>query len=176
MCRAGTVFMTSAGCNHARQSGWQDDAVTKSLSGLITRCSSHTSRQTFCGKLTIDSAGSGSSPKRSRRGGQLPPSLASLVLSPDDEAVAGVNTLDGKCKFCTLYESEIRMAEQIKRTLMDYNMALLLDETRFLVEEESKNKTYSVLFHFLTFEEANKTHTHTHTHTFSFSSFLLTVV
>jgi hypothetical protein len=141
MCRVGTVIMASAGCNHARQSGWQDSAVAAHLGGLIARCSSCKPGQTFCGKLKIDSSlnsQSGSSTARSPKS-SLPPSLASLVQSaPDTDRPA--NTLDGKCKFCASYESEIRLADQIKQTLTDYNMALLLDDTRLALRYESKLK------------------------------------
>ncbi|KAI0967684.1 hypothetical protein F4678DRAFT_445198 [Xylaria arbuscula] len=135
MCRVGTVIMTAPSCNHARQSGWQDIAVGTYLSHLITRCSSCKPDQTFCGKLTIDNrpgAQSSSSTRRSR-GPQLP-SLASLI-QPTLEGPPE-NTLDGKCKFCTNYESEIHLADRIKQTLIEYNMALLHDETRVAVKAE----------------------------------------
>ncbi|KAI3332293.1 hypothetical protein HD806DRAFT_188644 [Xylariaceae sp. AK1471] len=137
MCRVGTVIMTSAGCNHARQSGWQDSAVATHLSGLITRCSSCKPGQTFCGKLTIDSGLNGQSSSLTSRSprGPLPPSLASLV-QPTPDAGRPANTLDGKCKFCASYESEIRLADHIKQTLTDYNMALLFDETRLAIKDE----------------------------------------
>jgi hypothetical protein len=131
--------MTSPGCNHARQAGWQDSLVGMHLSSLITRCSACKSDQAFCGKLTIDrslDSQSGSSTGRSSRGLQ-PLSLASLV-QPTPDASHSASTLDAKCKFCTLYESEIRLADQIKRTLVDYNMALLPDEARVMIEAQSK--------------------------------------
>ncbi|KAI1360915.1 hypothetical protein F5Y08DRAFT_35974 [Xylaria arbuscula] len=135
MCRVGTVIMASPGCNHPRQNGWQDAAVGRYLSDLITKCSSCKHDQTFCGKLTIDSAStaqSNSSTRRSRV--PPPPSLASLIQpTPGSPAK---NTLDGKCKFCTTYESEIRLADHIKQTLRDYNMALLLDDARIAVQAE----------------------------------------
>ncbi|KAI8630568.1 hypothetical protein F5Y19DRAFT_50385 [Xylariaceae sp. FL1651] len=134
MCRVGTVIMTSSGCNHARQSGWQDSAVGTHLSEHITRCSSCQADQSFCGKLTIDGGldiQSGSSPRRHSAAPQ-PPSPAQSA--PDSGRSAG--TLDGKCKFCTLYESEIRLADQIKQTLTDYNMALLSDEARVQIKAE----------------------------------------
>ncbi|KAI1352223.1 hypothetical protein F5Y01DRAFT_96330 [Xylaria sp. FL0043] len=136
MCRVGTVIMTYPGCNHARQSGWQDAAVVTHLSHLITRCSSCKPDQAFCGKLTIDNGfnpPSSSSTRRSREVPQLP-SLASLI-QPTPGA-APKNSLDGKCKFCTYYESEIRLADRIKQTLTDYNMALLQDEARVAVRAE----------------------------------------
>ncbi|KAI0433472.1 hypothetical protein F5Y09DRAFT_74422 [Xylaria sp. FL1042] len=136
MCRVGTVIMAYPGCNHARQSGWQDAAVGTHLSHLITRCSSCKPEQSFCGKLTIDNgfnAQSSSSTRRSREVPQLP-SLASLIQPT--LGTAPKNTLDGKCKFCTSYESEIRLADRIKQTLTDYNMALLLDEARVAVKAE----------------------------------------
>lgn len=137
MCRVGTVIMVSPGCNHARQSGWQDAAVASYLSDLITKCSSCKPDQTFCGKLTIDNASTtqSSSSTRRSRGVPPPPSLASL-MQPTPSSSAK-NTLDGKCKFCTLYESEIRLADHIKQTLRDYNMALLLDDARIAVQAES---------------------------------------
>ncbi|TGJ80988.1 hypothetical protein E0Z10_g7774 [Xylaria hypoxylon] len=137
MCRVGTVIMTSPGCNHARQSGWQDIAVRTHLSDLITRCSSCKPDQNFCSKLTIDSvnARSSSSSRRSPAVPQ-PPSLASLIQPTPGAARPAENTLDGKCKFCTSYESEIRLADHIKQTLTDYNMALLLDEARLAVKAE----------------------------------------
>lgn len=140
MCRVGTVIMTSPGCNHARQNEWQDNAVGTHLSDLITRCSSCKPDQSFCGKLTIDSglnARSGSSARRSS-GVPQPPSLASLIQPTPGASPLPKNTLDGKCKFCTSYESEIHLADHIKRTLTDYNMALLFDEARLAVKAESK--------------------------------------
>ncbi|KAJ2985211.1 hypothetical protein NUW58_g5656 [Xylaria curta] len=137
MCRVGTVIMVSPGCNHARQSGWQDSSVGTYLSELITRCSSCKPDQTFCGKLTIDSGLNAQSSSSTRRspGVPQPPSLASLI-QPTPEASRTANTLNGKCKFCTLYESEIRLADHIKQTLTDYNMALLFDEARLAVKAE----------------------------------------
>ncbi|KAI0490108.1 hypothetical protein F4859DRAFT_180166 [Xylaria cf. heliscus] len=141
MCRVGTVIMTSPGCNHARQSGWQDSAVGTYLSDLITRCSSCKPGESFCGKLTIDSglnAQSGSSTRRS--GVPQPPSLASLIQpTPSATRPAKDNTLDGKCKFCTSYESEIRLADHIKQTLTDYNMALLFDEARVTIKAQMEH-------------------------------------
>ncbi|KAI1816467.1 hypothetical protein GGS20DRAFT_537697 [Poronia punctata] len=138
MCRVGTVIMTSRGCNHARQTGWQDAQVANYLSSLINRCSACESNRPFCGKLAIDKSLDPPSPDSSAgrfsRGPQ-PLSLASLV-QPTPDAGRPPNTLDGKCKFCSLYESEIRLADQIKRTLMDYNMALLLDDARTAIEAQ----------------------------------------
>ncbi|KAI0536464.1 hypothetical protein GGR58DRAFT_392024 [Xylaria digitata] len=137
MCRVGTVIMTSLGCNHARQSNWQDNAVATHLSDLITRCSSCKPDQSYCGKLTIDNSLNAQSSSSSRRSPRVPqpPSLASLI-QPTQAARPVDNTLDGKCKFCTSYESEIRLADHIKQTLTDYNMALLFDEARFAVKAE----------------------------------------
>ncbi|KAH8156111.1 hypothetical protein CIB48_g12136 [Xylaria polymorpha] len=138
MCRVGTVIMNSPGCNHARQSGWQDSAVGTHLSDLITRCSSCKPDQSFCGKLTIDSGLNSHSSSSARRSGvPQPPSLASLI-QPTPGAAPTKKTLDSKCKFCTLYESEIRLADHIKQTLTDYNMALLFDEARLAVKAQSK--------------------------------------
>ncbi|KAI1752511.1 hypothetical protein F4782DRAFT_119806 [Xylaria castorea] len=137
MCRVGTVIMASPGCNHARQSGWQDSAVGTHLSDLITRCSSCKPDQSFCGKLTIDSGRNAQSSSSTRRssGVPQPPSLAFLIQPiPPTE-----NTLNGSCKFCTLYESEIRLADQIKQTLMDYNMALLFDEARLTIQAQMEH-------------------------------------
>ncbi|KAI1128257.1 hypothetical protein F5Y10DRAFT_178446 [Nemania abortiva] len=136
MCRVGAVIMTSPGCNHARQSGWQDSAVGTYLSELITRCSSCKHGQPYCGKLTIDSGLKTQSSSSTRRSAGVPqlPSLASIIQPT--AARPARNTLDGKCKFCTLYESEIRLADQIKQTLTDYNMALLFDEARLAVKAE----------------------------------------
>ncbi|KAI1425295.1 hypothetical protein F5Y12DRAFT_379109 [Xylaria sp. FL1777] len=136
MCRVGTIIMTCPGCNHARQSGWQDSAVGTHLSDLITRCSSCKPGQTFCGKLIIDNGSHGQSSSSSGRSRGVPqlPSLASII-QPTHGATAK-NALDGKCKFCTLYESEIRLADRIKQTLTDYNMALLLDEARVAIKAE----------------------------------------
>jgi len=148
MCRVGTVVMTSPGCNHARQNGWQDSQVGMHLSSLLTRCSECKSGKAFCGKLSIDKSldsQSGSSTGRFSRGAQ-PLSLASLV-QPTPDAGHSASTLDGKCKFCTLYESEIRLADQIKRTLVDYNMALLPDEARVMIEAQSKG---TLILFFLT--------------------------
>ncbi|KAI1152198.1 hypothetical protein F4825DRAFT_326357 [Nemania diffusa] len=138
MCRVSAVIMTSPGCNHARQSGWQDSAVGTHLSDLITRCSSCKNGLAFCGKLTIDSGLSTQSRSSARRSAGVPqlPSLASLIQPIPGAARPAKNTLDGKCKFCALYESEIRLADQIKQTLMDYNMALLFDEARIAVKAE----------------------------------------
>ncbi|KAI0549115.1 hypothetical protein F4679DRAFT_596071 [Xylaria curta] len=142
MCRVGTVIMTSHGCNHARQSGWQDSAVGTYLSDLITRCSSCKSDQSFCGKLTIDSglnAQSRSSTRRRSSGVPQPPSLASLIQPTPGAAHSTKNALNGKCKFCTLYESEIRLADHIKQTLTDYNMALLFDEARLTIQAQMEH-------------------------------------
>ncbi|KAI0415679.1 hypothetical protein F5X98DRAFT_212803 [Xylaria grammica] len=138
MCRVGPVIMNSPGCNHARQSGWQDIAVGTHLSDLITRCSSCKPDQTFCGKLTIDNGLNARSSSSSRRslGVPQPPSLASLIQPTPGAARPAENTLDGKCKFCATYESEIRLADHIKQTLTDYNMALLFDEARLAVKAE----------------------------------------
>ncbi len=149
MCRVGTVIMTSPGCNHARQSGWQDVAVGTYLNDLITRCSSCKPDQTFCGKLTINSGSNPQSSSSTRRlpGVPQPLSLASLI-QPTPRAPAE-NTLDGKCKFCTSYESEIRLADHIKQTLTDYNMALLHDEARVAVKAQSETWFISILlWHF----------------------------
>jgi hypothetical protein len=156
MCRVGTVLMASRGCGHARQSGWQDSAVGTHLSSLINRCSSCKPGQTYCGKLTIDSGldtRSGFPTNRSKTGPQLP-SLASLIqFTPDSGPPA--YTLDGKCKFCTTYESEIRLADQIKETLVEYNMALLSNEARVAIKWESKTCFVSI-FPMLGLSEATK--------------------
>ncbi|KAI0393526.1 hypothetical protein F5Y17DRAFT_308445 [Xylariaceae sp. FL0594] len=154
MCRVGTVIMASAGCNHARQTGWEDSLVAAHLGGiLISRCSECRSDETYCGKqLVIDKSLDDHAPQSdhppaagqvsSRRRSREPLSLASLVVQPQpttqdkEESQSPKNTLDGKCKFCTLYESEIRLADQIKQTLVDYNMALLLDHARVAVGAE----------------------------------------
>ncbi|KAK5633145.1 hypothetical protein RRF57_008859 [Xylaria bambusicola] len=118
------------------RNGWQDAAVARHLSDLITRCSSCKPDQAFCGKLTIDNASNtqSSSSTRRSRGVPPPPSLASLIQpTPGSPAK---NTLDGKCKFCTSYESEIQLADHIKQTLRDYNMALLFDDARIAVQAE----------------------------------------
>ncbi|KAI0444797.1 hypothetical protein F4803DRAFT_229004 [Xylaria telfairii] len=139
MCRVGTVIMNSPGCNHARQNGWQDSAVGTHLSDLITRCSSCKPDQSFCGKLTIDSGLNSHSSSSARRSGvPQPPSLASLI-QPTPGAAPTKKTLDSKCKFCTLYESEIRLADHIKQTLTDYNMALLFDEARLTVKAQMEH-------------------------------------
>lgn len=140
MCRVSTVIMTFPGCNHARQSGWQDSAVATHLSDLITRCSSCKHDQSFCGKLSIDSGPNSQARSSTRRssGVSQPLSLASLIQPTPDTARPAKNTLDGKCKFCASYESEIRLADHIKQTLTDYNMALLFDEARVAIKAESK--------------------------------------
>ncbi|KAI0205034.1 hypothetical protein F4808DRAFT_413091 [Astrocystis sublimbata] len=131
MCRVGTVIMASPGCNHTRQTGWQDSAVATHLSHAITRCSSCKPDQYYCGKLSIDS---GSSSRRSK-----PASVASLIQPTPSADYSAQNALDGKCKFCTLYESEIRLADHIKQTLTDYNMALLFDEARIAVKAQMEH-------------------------------------
>ncbi|KAI1170760.1 hypothetical protein F4777DRAFT_94927 [Nemania sp. FL0916] len=139
MCRVGTVLMTSPGCNHARQSGWQDSAVVEHLSHLITPCSSGKKSQKFCSKLSIDNGSSrhsSSSARRSGGGVPPPPSLASLMQPTSEMGHPAENSLDGKCKFCASYESEIRLADHIKQTLSDYNMALLFDEARLVIQAE----------------------------------------
>ncbi|KAI0404994.1 hypothetical protein F4802DRAFT_209558 [Xylaria palmicola] len=138
MCRVSTVIMNSPGCNHARQNGWQDDAVGTHLSHLITRCSSCKADQSYCGKLTIHGGLNTQSSSSTRRapGVPQPPSLASLIQPTPGVARPAQNTLNGKCKFCASYETEIRLADQIKQTLTDYNMALLFDEARLTVKAE----------------------------------------
>ncbi|KAI1822419.1 hypothetical protein F4861DRAFT_390474 [Xylaria intraflava] len=142
MCQVGTVIMTSPGCNHARQSGWQDNAVGAYLSDLITRCSSCKPDQTFCGRLTIDNGLNSkfNAPTSRSSRAALPLSLASLVQhNPVLDVNHQANVLNGKCKFCTSYESEIRLADHIKQTLMDYNMALLFDEARLAIKVEMEH-------------------------------------
>ncbi|KAI0109488.1 hypothetical protein GGR51DRAFT_511574 [Nemania sp. FL0031] len=138
MCRVSTVVMVSPSCNHARQSGWQDSAVVTHLSELITRCSSCKHGQAFCGKLIIDSGPKTHSSSSSRRSAGVPqlPSLASIIQPTLGAARTTRNALEGKCKFCATYESEIRLADQIKQTLTDYNMALLFEEARLAVMAE----------------------------------------
>jgi hypothetical protein len=132
--------MNFPGCNHARQSGWQDSAVGEHLSHLITRCSSCKRDRAFCSKLSIENGFNTRTNSSSRRSGGVPqpPSLASLIQPTPDVAHQAGNSLDGKCKFCALYESEIRLADHIKQTLLDYNMALLFDEARLTIKAESK--------------------------------------
>ncbi|KAI1435066.1 hypothetical protein GGR50DRAFT_353546 [Xylaria sp. CBS 124048] len=138
MCQVGTVIMTAPRCNHERQSGWQDEAVGTYLRGLITRCSSCKPDQTFCGQLTITNGRPSKSNSPSSRSQRmvLPMSLASLVQYTPPEADYRENALHGKCKFCAVYDSEIRLADQIKQTLMDYNMALLFDDARIAIQAE----------------------------------------
>ncbi|KAI1185793.1 hypothetical protein F5B17DRAFT_406348 [Nemania serpens] len=138
MCRVTTVIMDFPGCNHARQSGWQDSAVATHLSHLITRCSSCKQDQAYCGKLDIDSGVSSQARSSTRRSSGVPQplSLASLIQPTPDAARPAQNNLDGKCKFCASYESEIRLADHIKQTLTDYNMALLFDGARITIKAE----------------------------------------
>ncbi|KAI1494390.1 hypothetical protein F5X96DRAFT_589591 [Biscogniauxia mediterranea] len=128
MCRVGVITMAAAGCNHARQSGWQDEAVIAHLGYRIQQCDKKKKKQKqqqqpqsdgeqvdlaagdFCDKLEIDAA--------LPSGSAFPPAL------------------HGLCKFCASYESDIRLADQIKQTLMAYNMALLSDEARAEVVAE----------------------------------------
>lgn len=140
--------MDFPGCNHARQSGWQDSAVATHLSHLITRCSSCKQDQAYCGKLDIDSGVSSQARSSTRRSSGVPQplSLASLIQPTPDAARPAQNNLDGKCKFCASYESEIRLADHIKQTLTDYNMALLFDGARITIKAESKIRLVSTRF------------------------------
>ncbi|KAI5925332.1 hypothetical protein F4810DRAFT_74411 [Camillea tinctor] len=127
MCRVGTITMAAAGCNHARQSGWQDEAVIGHLGYRIQQCDKKKKKKKqqqqhsdggqadiaagdFCDKLEIDAA--------LPSGSAFPPAL------------------HGLCKFCASYESDIRLADQIKQTLTAYNMALLSDDARAEVAVE----------------------------------------
>ncbi|KAI1324993.1 hypothetical protein F5Y16DRAFT_282898 [Xylariaceae sp. FL0255] len=121
MCRVGSILMTAPGCNHLRQSGWRDSAVGTHLGALITRCTSCKANQAFCGKLTIDKSLDPSGRSTSGRTSSTGHPLGSLY---------------DRCKFCTSYESEICLADSIKQSLVDYNMALLTDDVRDYVQNE----------------------------------------
>ncbi|KAI1382447.1 hypothetical protein F4677DRAFT_401937 [Hypoxylon crocopeplum] len=114
MCRVGTIHMIAPGCNHVRQSGWQDSAVVTYLSFLIWPCEKCNPNRPFCSKFVIDSS--------------LDDPGQTAPFSDPTGAVTNIpNALAGKCKFCSSYDSDIRHADRIKQTLTRYNMALLSD-------------------------------------------------
>ncbi|KAI1268761.1 hypothetical protein F5Y18DRAFT_422987 [Xylariaceae sp. FL1019] len=132
MCRVGAILMT--GCNHVRQTGWEDAAVATHLSALITRCSSCENDQSFCGTLSIDKNGDAQPRGSGRRTSSARHRSSSVQSLSDSNRPLG--SLDDKCKFCACYESEICLADHIKQSLMDYNMALLSDDARIFVQAE----------------------------------------